>query len=184
MHHFDPPPPPPSRRREFAVWGTCIALLVVPALLVWIVRGSAYAMSCDPTPSLCHGLALGGGMRDALDLSWFIGLDTLLCIGIAFVASLAMLKARHPLVAALSMLLLPVVALALPALAVFTAWNADCMPNEEAVGDCLLWGAKLGLSAHNAVQAEYAIFGMAPYTFALALMIGVIGFLFFRPHEG
>lgn len=183
MHHFDPPPPPPPRHREFAVWMICIALLVVPSVLVWIVRASALGMSCDPTPALCHGLALGGGMRDALDLAWFVGLDTMLVIAIALVASIAMLKARHPLVAALTMLLLPVASLAFPALAVFSAWNADCMPNEEAVGDCLLWGAKLGMSAHNAVTAEYAIFAMVPYTFALALMIGVIGFLFFRPYE-
>jgi hypothetical protein len=183
MHHFDPPPPPPPRHREFAVWALCIALLILPAVLVWIVRGSALAMSCDPTPNLCRGLALGGGMRDTLDLAWFVGLDTLLVIAIAFIAAITMLIAHRPLVAALTMLLLPVTPLALPALAVFSAWNADCMPNEEAVGDCILWGAKLGMSAHNAVAAEYAIFGMVPYTFALALMIGVIGFLFFRPYE-
>ncbi|HEY5339212.1 MAG TPA: hypothetical protein VIJ85_13480 [Rhizomicrobium sp.] len=184
MHHFDPPPPPPSRRREIAVWAACIAVLVLPSLLVWIVRGTAYAFSCAPGPELCNGLALGGGLRDALDLAWFIGLDTMLCIGIAFIASLAALKARRPLTAALTMLVLPVAALALPAFAVFTAWNADCMPNEEAVGDCLLWGARLGMTAHDAVKAEYQIFGMVPYTFAIALMMGVIGFLFFRPHEG
>jgi hypothetical protein len=155
----------------------------VPALLVWIVRGAALAMSCAPSPDLCHGLALGGGLHDALDLAWFVSLDTLLVVAISFIASISMLVARRPLVAALTMLLLPIAALALPALAVFSAWNADCMPNEEAVGDCLLWGAKLGMSAHNAVAAEYAIFGLVPYTFALSLMIGVIGFVFFRPYE-
>src|ERR1700749_865011 len=123
MHHFDPPPPPPPRHREFAVWLTCVALLLIRSVLVWIVRGSALAMSCDPTPNLCHGLALGGGMRDALDLAWFVGLDKMLVIGIALVASIAMLMARHPLVAALTMLLLPVASLAFPALAVFSAWN-------------------------------------------------------------
>ena len=184
MHHFDPPPPPPSRHREIAVWCACVAVLIVPGLLAWFVRGTALALSCDPTPDVCHGMALGGGLRDALELAWFIGLDKLVCIGIAFVASLAMLKARHPLTASLTMLLVPVAALALPASSVLTAWNADCMPNEEAVGDCLLWGAKLGMAAHDAVKAEYAIFAMAPYIFALALMIGVIGFVFFRPHEG
>ena len=183
MHHFDPPPPPPSRHREFAVWATCIAVLILPSVLVWIARASALAMSCDPTPNLCHGLALGGGMRDALNLAWFIGLDTMLVIVIALVAAIAMLMSRRPLVAALTMLLLPIAPLAFPALAVFSVWNADCMPNEEAVGDCLLWGAKLGMNAHNAVIAEYAIFGIVPYTFALALMLGVIGFLFFRPYE-
>jgi hypothetical protein len=183
MHHFDPPPPPPPRHRELAVWMICIAVLIVPSVLVWIVRGSALGMSCDPAPALCHGSALGSGMRDALNLAWFVGLDTMLAIAIALVGSIAMLKARHPLAAALTVLLLPVASLAFPALAVFSAWNADCMPNEEAVGDCLLWGAKLGMSAHNAVAAEYAISAMVPYTFALALMIGVIGFLFFRPRE-
>jgi hypothetical protein len=183
MHHFDPPPPPPSRHREFAVWAICIALLILPSVLVWIVRGSALAMSCASTPDLCHGLALGNGFRDALELAWFVGLDTLLIVCIGFVAAVTMLIAHRPLVAALTMLLLPVASLAFPALAVFSVWNADCMPNEEAVGDCLLWGAKLGMAAHNAVAAEYAIFAMVPYTFALALMIAVIGFLFFRPYE-
>src|ERR1700759_4235097 len=46
MHHFDPPPPPPSRHREMLVWWACVALLVVPSLLIWVVRGTAMAMHC------------------------------------------------------------------------------------------------------------------------------------------
>jgi hypothetical protein len=181
MHHFDPPPPPPPRHREYMVWTSCVALLVVPAILAWFVRGTAYAMSCAPGPDACRGIALGGGMRDALNLGWTISLNTLICVLVSLVAALAALKARHPLLAALTMLLLPTAALALPAFAVFTVTNADCMPNEAAVGECVLWGTKMGMSVHNAVMAEYDLFGMVPYTFALALMVGVVGFLFFRP---
>lgn len=183
MHHFDPPPPPPPRRREIAAWLVCVALLVVPSVLVWFVRGAAMAMSCDPTPDLCRGMALGGGMRDTLELAWFVGLDTLLCVGIAFLAAIAALKARRPLLAALSMLLLPILALGLPAFAIYTVTTADCMPNEAGVGQCLLWGAKLGMSAHDAILAENALFDLVPYTFSLALMVGMVGFLFFRPRR-
>lgn len=183
MHHFDPPPPPPPRHREMNVWLACVALLVVPSLLVWFVRGTAFALSCDPTPELCRGMTLGGGMRDALNFTWFIVLDALLCIAVSFVAAVAAVKARRPLVGALTMLLLPIAALGLPALAIYSVTSADCMPNEAGVGECVLWGAKLGMSAHNAVLAENMLFDMAPYTFALALMIGVVGFLLFRPHR-
>jgi hypothetical protein len=57
------------------------------------------------------------------------------------------------------------------------------MPNEAGVGQCMLWGATLGMSAHDAVLAENALFDLVPYTFALALMVGMVGFLFFRPRR-
>ena len=41
------------------VWGLCIAVLLGPALLVWIVRGIGFAARCAPGPDLCHGIALG-----------------------------------------------------------------------------------------------------------------------------
>jgi len=155
----------------------------MPAALTWFVRGAAYAMTCAPGPDVCRGLALGGGMRDALDLCWFFALDTFVCVGVSFVAAMSALLARRPLVAGLTMLLLPLATLGLPALAMSTVTTADCMPNEAAVGECLLWGAKLGMTAHNAIKAEYAIFDLTPYVVSLASMIFVVGFLFFRPHK-
>jgi hypothetical protein len=183
MHHFDPPPPPPERHREITVWAICVAILIVPSLLVLFVRGTALALSCAPGPEVCHGLPLGGGLRDALNLAWFIAMDTFLSIAIAFLGALAALKARRPLMAALTMLVLPVLALVLPWLAVFTSLYPDCAPNEEGVGECVLWGAKMGMSVHNAAIAESVVFNIVSYTFALALMIGAIGLLFFRPRD-
>ncbi len=183
MHHFDPPPPPPPRHRELTVWLICAIILIVPSLLVLSVRGTALALHCAPGPQLCNGMALGGGLRDALDLAWFVANDTLVSIGIALIAALAALKARRPLMAALTMLILPVAALVLPWAAVFTSLHPDCAPNEDGVGECVLWGAKMGMSVHNAARAESLVFSMVAYTFALALMIGVIGLLFFRPRR-
>ncbi|HEY4125188.1 MAG TPA: hypothetical protein VGM36_11275 [Rhizomicrobium sp.] len=183
MHHFDPPPPPPSRHREMWFWFIGVAILVVPGLLVMAVRGAAAGFKCVPGPQICHGLPIGDALKYALQFSWFIAMDTLFSIGVAFVASLAALKARRPLLAALTMLITPMLALVLPWLGVYTSLYPDCAPNEEGVGDCVLWGTHMGMSVHNAATAEQIVFGNVAYTFAIALMIGALGLLFFRPHN-
>jgi hypothetical protein len=182
MHGFDPPPPPPERPHALSVWFFCAAVLLGPSLLVWFVRGTALALSCAPGPGLCRGMTLGGGLRDALDLAWLISLDALVALAIAFAAAIAALIGRRPLLAALSPLVLPLAALAFPALAVFASIYPACQVNEDGIGDCQLWGAAMGMTFHNAAQAQATLYDIAPYCFALALMVGLVGFLFFRPH--
>ncbi|MGD0144185.1 MAG: hypothetical protein ABSC92_13585 [Rhizomicrobium sp.] len=174
---------PPKHSLLLCVWGLCAAVLLGPSVLVWFVRGTAWAMGCAPGPGLCRGMELGGGLRDTLDLAWFIGQAALFSLAISFAAAVIALLLRRPLLAALSPLVLPLAALAFPALAVFASTYSGCQVNEDGIGDCSLWGNHMGMTFHNAAQASATLYDIVPYSFALALMIGFIGFLFFRPHS-
>jgi hypothetical protein len=165
------------------VWCVCAALLLGPSILVWIVRLAAMAGSCGPGPGLCRGMSLGGGLRDTLSLSWVVGSNTFLALVIALAAAVAALSKRRPLLAALSLLLMPIAAVALPTLAVIASTYSGCQVNEDGIGDCMLWGAKMGMSFHEAAVASSALYDTVPYSFALALMVGALGFVFFRPKE-
>jgi hypothetical protein len=180
MDRFFAPPPPPRRTGALRVWAIATALATLPSLCAWIVRGIAFALQCAPGPQPCNGIALGRWLREILDVAWFIGADSLLGIALAFVAALAALWARRPLLAALSMLLLPIATVLLPTFAVYSLLYSGCDVNEAGVGNCTLWGATMGMSLHHAALAQWLIYGFAPYTFAMALMIGIIGVLFFR----
>jgi len=46
---------------------------------------------------------------------------------------------------------------------------------------CVLWGARMGKSFHTAATVPDMIYGMVPYSFALALMVSVIGWFLARP---
>lgn len=183
MQRFEGTPAAPERPHAFGVWLACAAVLLGPSLLVWMVRLAALAMTCAPGPELCRGTTLGGGFRDTLELAWAVGTNLYLNIAVAFIAAVAALRLRRPAMAGLSLLVLPLAALVLPTLAVFTAMYPGCDANEAGVGDCRLWGAGMGMSFHHAAMAPWIIYGLVPYGFALALMIGAVGFLFFRPHS-
>ena len=172
---------PQKRSHAIGVWWLCAALLLGPSLLVWTVRLIALAMRCEPGPLPCRGIALGAGLQDTLDLAWFIGANAAACLAVGFVAAIAALRLRRPAMAGISVLLLPPAALVLPTLAVFTTLYSGCEINDAAVGSCSVWGAAMGMTFHRAAMAPWIIYGIVPYAFALALMIGAIGFLFFRP---
>lgn len=184
MQRFEGEQPPPERPHAFGVWCACAAVLVGPSVLVLAVRLAALALRCAPGPAACHGIALGGGFHDTLTLAWAIGTDPLLSVAVAFVAAIAAFRLRRPALAALSVLMLPLAALVLPTLTVFSALYQGCDANEAGVGDCRLWGAGMGMSFHHAAMAPWLIYGFVPYCFALALMTGIVGFLFFRPRPG
>ncbi|HEX4295223.1 MAG TPA: hypothetical protein VHZ29_13900, partial [Rhizomicrobium sp.] len=104
--HDDTREKPPA---ALIVWALCIAVLLGPAVLVWIVRGVGFAAQCAPGPDLCRGIMLGGGLRDALSLAWGVGTDVLLMIVLALIASVACFAARRPLAGAVCLVLLPIV---------------------------------------------------------------------------
>jgi hypothetical protein len=185
MHSFDDDVPPPAPRMPYALclWTLCAAVLLGPSVLVWVVRLSALFAGCQPGPGVCHGIPLGGGLRDTLALSWLIGSNCFLALVIALVSAVAALSVRRPLMAAMGLLLLPIAAVLLPTLAVAATTYNGCQVNEDGIGDCLLWGANMGMSFHNAAAASQALYEAMPYNFALALMVGAIGFVFFRPKE-
>lgn len=180
MHHFEPPPSPPKRNTAIRTWAFIAALMVGPSLLVWIVCATAKGLGCTPGPALCHGMALGGGLRDTLNLAWMIGTDTSALVLLGIAAAIAALCARMPLVAALSALMLPLMALGLPALAVDVSTYDGCAANEAGIGTCQLWGAAMGMSFHHAAQAPWLLYDVVPYSFAAAIMLGLIGWLFVR----
>lgn len=172
-----------KKHTALTVWGVCVTLLLGPSVLVWIVRGTGYALHCTPGPDLCHGIMLGGGLRDTLALAWSISTDTFLLIATSIVATLAGFFARRPLLGTLSMLLLPILALVIPMMAVFTAKYDDCPVSSDGIGNCTLWGAQMGMSFHTAAGARDIIYDITPYTFALAAMLGVLGWFFSRPRK-
>lgn len=183
MHHFDPPPPPPKRTGATRILCLCVAVLLAPSALVWLVRAMGYAFKCAPGPALCHGVTLGGGLRDALNLAWVIGANPDIAIAIAFAAAVTALAARRPLSAGLSLLVLPIAAILLPTAAVWASTYDGCQVNDAGVGDCTLWGAQMGMAFHQAALSQGLIYDFAPYTIALALMALAIGLLFFRPEK-
>lgn len=180
MHSFEPAPPPPERHTALGVWTLIAAVLLGPSLLVWIVRAAAFGFQCAPGPGSCHGIPLGGGLRDTLNLAWLIGDNTTPVVLLGIAAAIAALFARRPLLAALSALVLPMATLVLPTMAVFTSTYDGCASNEAGVGSCTLWGAQMGMSFHRATLAPWLLYDVVPYAFAAAIMLGLIGWMFCR----
>lgn len=179
MHSFDEAPPP-RRHTAFRAYLSLAGLMLAPSLLVWIVRGTAFALHCTPGPAPCHGLTLGGGMRDTLDLAWLATSAPMLLVLLGIGAAIAALFARRPLIAGLSALVLPMAMLALPTMAVLVSTYEGCASNEAGAGDCTLWGAKMGMSFHTAAIAPWQLYDIVPYSFAAAIMLGLIGWMFCR----
>jgi hypothetical protein len=120
-------------------------------------------------------------MHQALNLCWLIASDSLIAVAIGFVAAIAAMIARRPLLAALSMLVLPIASLALPTMAVYFTTYPDCPVSDTGIGDCVLWGDHMGMAFHRAAMAPGLIDSFVSYVFALAVMIAILGFAFFRP---
>lgn len=161
------------------MWSFCATLPLGPSLLVFPVRLAALGMGCEPGPDFCRGVALGAGLRDAPGLAWLVGSSPLASFAIASASVVTALRMRRPLMASLSVMILPLAALVLPALAVSTALHPGCQANEAGVGDCQLWGGQIGMSFHRAAMAPWISYGAVPYCFPLALMIGTAGMFFF-----
>lgn len=172
-----------KKHTALTIWSVCVALLLGPSLLVWIVRGAAYAAQCDPGPQLCRGMSLGGGLHDALNLAWGVSTNPFFLIAVSITATLAAFTARHWLAGTLSLLLLPILALVLPMFAVASARYGDCAVNVDGIGNCTLWGAQMGMSFHTAASVYDILYGLAPFSFSLTLMLGLLGWFFARPRE-
>jgi hypothetical protein len=170
-----------KRRAALTVWGVCVTLLLGPALLVWIVRGVALGAQCAPGPELCRGMMLGGGLHDTLSLAWIIGTNAFFLIGLSLVATLAAFVAHRPLLGTLSMLLLPILAPVLPMFAVYISKYDGCPVSNDGIGSCTLWGAQMGMSFHTAASVPDMIYGIADFSFALAVVLGILGWFFARP---
>jgi hypothetical protein len=162
------------------IWAACLAITLGPSLMAGIVRLTALGMQCAPGPDPCRGIPLGGGLRDALALTWAIDSNTLTLLGIALIATIASFFSRHPLRAALTFLLLPLAALIVPMAVVFSSMYPGCTVSESGIGSCPLWGAEMGMSFHTAASVQWQIYGFVPYSFSLSLMLGVLGLFLMR----
>jgi hypothetical protein len=173
--------PKPVQKVTLTPWALCVTVLLGPAVLVWIVRGAAFAAQCEPGPGLCAGMPIGAGLRDTLLLAWMVSTDALLLIGLSILATLAAFRACRPLLGTLSLLLLPILSPVLPMIAVLVSRYEDCPVSTDGIGSCVLWGASMGMSFHTAAIARDFVYGIVPYTFALTVMLGLLGFFFARP---
>lgn len=181
--HDDDGEAPRRPRIALRVWAICCAALIVPSLLVWVVRATAFALHCAPGPDRCHGMVLGAGLRNTLELAWMLPANSLLLLVIAFTAAIAAVVARRVLLGAITLVAVPIIALLLPMMAVFSATHDRCEINEGGVGDCPLWGATMGMAFHQAANVTDLVYGFAPYTFSAALMLGMLGWFFTRPRK-
>lgn len=172
-----------SKRVGRNVFMACAGLQLGPSLLVCAVRGIAAAAQCAPGADLCRGIALGAGFRDVLVLAWAVGTNTWLLLGVALVAAVAAMFMRRPLLGAGTVLFGPLLALILPMFAVYSAAYPGCAISEASVGDCALWGVQMGDSAHAAAGVPGLIYGFAPLTFALALVLGILGWFIARERK-
>jgi len=170
-----------SRAPSLTPWALCVTVLLGPALLVWAVRLAALFTGCAPGPDVCHGVPFGAGLRDALALNWVITTSGLLLIGLSLAATLLAFRAYRPLLGTLTLLVMPILAPILPIVAVLASRYDGCAVSNDAIGSCQLWGASMGMSFHNAAIARDVVYAIVPYTFSLAVMLGVLGFCFARP---
>lgn len=157
-------------------------LLLGPSLLAWSVRGIAAAAHCAPGAELCRGIALGDMFRGTLALAWALGTSTWLLLGIACATAIAAMFMRRPILGAGAMLFGPLLALMLPMAAVYSAAYPGCEIS-EAGGACILWGAQMGDGVRAAASVPSVIYGFAPLSFALALMLGVLGWFIARRRD-
>lgn len=163
------------------IWALCVGVLLGPSLLVWFIRGVGFAAQCAPGPGPCMGMTLGGGLRDALSLDWGVGTDFLLTIVLSMIAAVACFASRRPLSGTLCLVLLPILTPVLPMLAVYVSRYDGCEINPDGIGTCMLWGARMGRSFHIAATIPDMIYGLAPYSVALALMVSLLGWFLARP---
>jgi len=163
------------------IWALCLAILLGPSLLVWIIRGVGFAAQCAPGPDLCRGMALGGGLRDALTLAWGIGTDILLTVALATIAAVACFTGRRALTGTICLVLLPILPALLPMFAVVVSRYDGCEINADGIGTCVLWGATMGRSFHIAATIPDLVYSVLPFTLALALVVSVIGWFLARP---
>ena len=163
------------------VWFAGLAVLLVPALAAWIIRGVGYAAQCEPNAASCFGAPydaiMGAALKGTLDLAWLISTNVLLTLGIAIAAALAAIVALRPVGAALTMLIAPLASLLLPTLLVSLTAYDGCAVNVDGLGDCKVWGQSMGMSFHTAASAPQLIYTYTPIIVAGALVAGLLGWI-------
>lgn len=161
-------------------WALASFALIGPPLMAWIVRAAAFADACRPGPEACN-LPFGAALRVFLNLSWAFSAHLGLLVSVSLIATLAAFCKRKPLFGTLSFFLLPMIALALPMLAVFVSRYDGCEINPDGVGDCVLWGTRMGMSFHTAATVQDKLYDLMPALAGLTVMLGLLGWFFAHP---
>lgn len=170
-----------SRLRIAAIIiGLCLAILLGPSLLVWIVRSAGFVAGCATGPEPCHGTSFGWALQASLVLAWSIGTRVVLLIALATITAAACFAIRRPLAGGAALLLLPILPPVLPMFAVYVSRYPGCDINPDGIGLCTFWGTPMGKAFHTAATVPDLIYGFVPYSFAIALIVGVVGWFVTR----
>lgn len=178
---FQPPPPPRISVAELAlrIWWFAVATLLLPAILAWFVRGTAFAIGCTPGAGQClaggtfEGL-LGASFQGLLDMAWLVGAVAPVTLGLTLAAGLAAIVAARPIRAALTVLLVPMAALMLPIWLVGVSADPGCHA-ANTVAHCVLWGRAMSASIARAGPALELTYTYVPLGVAAALVAGLLG---------
>ncbi len=177
------------------VWLFIVSVMVVPVAIAWLIRAGFAIAGCDPAASACftdssNALAVSA-FRSTLDIAWMIGANGLVALGLTTLAAMAAIIGVRPLNAALTVLIAPHAVLLLPVWLVYKTSYNGCAISEAHVGNCVLWGAKMGDAFHNAAIAYPSlIYTYTPFAIAGALIAGLLGWIVYwgackvaRAHE-
>lgn len=184
-HHFGEPEPHKLGNgvATFArhVWLFIVAVMTVPIAAAWLIRGGFALTGCAPKAAACladPANALGvQAFKATLDVAWMLGANDVVTLGIVTLAAMAAIIGLRPVHAALTVLILPHSALLLPVLLVGQTQYPGCAVSEAHIGNCVLWGFKMGDAFHNAAVAPALIYTFTPFAVAGALVAGLLGWI-------
>jgi hypothetical protein len=177
------------------VWVFIVAVMVVPAAIAWLIRAGFAIGGCEPAAAACfadpaNGIALTA-LKSTLDIAWMIGANTLVALGLTTLAAMAAIIGVRPINAAFTVLLMPHAVLFLPKWLVDYTAYPGCAVSEAHIGNCVLWGTKMGDAFHSAAVAYPSlIYTYTPFAVAGALIAGLLGWIVYwgackvaRAHE-
>ena len=163
------------------IWWISCGVLVAPALLAWVLRIAAYTSGCQPAPVACFdsffGNSMGPAFKDLLELSWLAGAGFLLPTLVTIVSASAAALGGRPIRAALTVALLPLLALALAVLLNASSGHAGCGSGTAGGQTCLLWGRDVGASFARAANAGTTFYNSLPPILAGTVTAFLLGWL-------
>lgn len=164
-------------------WGLCVFIMTGPALIGWLLRLTVFATGCHAGADACVDEGISEALRILLSLSWAVAGSIFWLLFFAFLAALAAFFRRKPLTGTLSFFLLPLVASVLPLMLVYVTRYDGCQINPDGVGDCVLWGTRMGWSFHSAASMQDRLFDLMPTLAGLTVMLGMLGWFFAHPNK-
>jgi len=181
--HFAEEAPRGNGFANFArhLWLFVVAALTLPVAAAWLARGAFAALGCEPAAAQClsdpANAILIAAFKATLDIAWIMGTTPLLTLGLTTLATVAAIIGLRPVHAALTVLVVPLASLLLPVWLVGQTAYRGCAVSEAKIGDCVLWGAHMGETFHNAAIAPALIYTYTPFAVAGALVAGLLGWI-------